>query len=171
VGVAGCLVMTRDEIRAPTTAVDLAQVKKLLNAYARSLDFDLCFQDFDAEMAAFPGRYAGQEGGALRLALRDGVPVGAVGLRDLGDGICEMKRLYLDPCTRGDGLGCALAGAIIEAAGTLGYHAMRLDTVVGHHDAAITLYRRLGFREIRPYYDNPIPGALYMELCLGQHLG
>lgn len=158
-------------VRAPATAAELADVKALFRAYAQALDFDLCFQDFDAEMADFPGKYGEAAGGVLRLALLDEKPVGAVGLRDLGDGVCEMKRLYLAPAARGSGLGRALALAIIEAGKALGYRAMRLDTVAGHHDAAIGLYRRLGFHEIAPYYDNPIPGALYMELALRDQPG
>lgn len=154
------------QVRAPGTTAELDSVKTLFQAYAETLDFDLHFQDFAAEMAEFPGKYANEAGGALRLALLEGKPVGAVGLRDLGQGICEMKRLYLAPAARGSGLGLALAQAIIEAGKALGYQAMRLDTVAGHHDAAIELYRRLGFDEIAPYYDNPIPGARYMELGL-----
>ncbi|MDP6345410.1 MAG: GNAT family N-acetyltransferase [Alphaproteobacteria bacterium] len=148
----------------PRDTADLAAVKALFLEYAQSLDFDLCFQDFEAEMAAFPGQYA-PPGGALLLARLDGAAVGAVGLRDLGEGICEMKRLYLRPAARGSGLGPALVDGIIAEGRRLGYRRMRLDTVPGPHDAAIALYRRLGFAEIPPYCLNPVPGAIYMELA------
>ena len=152
-------------IQAAETPTDIAAAKALFREYAESMDFDLCFQDFEGEMAAFPGGYAGPSG-TLLLAKLDDAPVGAVGLRDLGSGVCEMKRLYLRPAARGTGLGRALTQAIIAEGRRLGYRAMRLDTIAKHHDMAIALYRDLGFREIPPYCMNPIPGALYMELCL-----
>ena len=158
--------MTADtSIQAAETPADLAAAKALFLEYAESMDFDLCFQDFEGEMAAFPGGYAAPSG-ALLLAMLDGTPVGAVGLRDLGEGVCEMKRLYLRPAARGTGLGRALTEAVIAEGRRLGYRAMRLDTIAKHHDMAIALYRDLGFQEIPPYCVNPIPGALYMELSL-----
>src|SRR3546814_5395065 len=76
-----------------------------------------------------PGRYATASSGALLLGLVDGRPLGVVGLRDLGDGICEMKRLYIDPEGRGRNLGRLLADAVIAEARQLGYRVMRLDTL------------------------------------------
>lgn len=152
-------------VAAAISADDLAAVQALFRAYAESLDFDLGFQDFEAEMAGFPGKYA-SPAGALLLARLDGAPVGAVGLRDLGDGVCEMKRLYLAPAARGHGIGAALVERLIETARAAGYKAMRLDTIPGHHDAAIGLYRRFGFRDIAPYCHNPFPDARFMELDL-----
>lgn len=155
----------RTHIHRAKTADDIAAAKTMFLEYAESMDFDLCFQDFEGEMAAFPGAYALPKG-ALLLATFDDAPVGAVGLRDLGDGVCEMKRLFLRPTARGTGLGRALAEAVIMEGRRLGYRAMRLDTIAGHHDQALAIYRDLGFREIPPYCINPIPGALYLELPL-----
>lgn len=148
-----------------TTPADLEAVKELFAAYAGSLGFDLAFQDFEAEMDSFPGKYA-PPSGALLLARLDGAAVGAVGLRDLGQSICEMKRLYVRPEGRGQRVGRHLVNALIEIARERGYHAMRLDTVPGHHDSAIALYRAFGFRDIEPYCYNPIAGATFMELIL-----
>ncbi|HYM33592.1 MAG TPA: GNAT family N-acetyltransferase [Candidatus Cybelea sp.] len=155
----------RFEIVAATSAPDIAAAKRLCLEYARSLDFSLCFQDFDAEMAAFPGEYAPPKG-ALLLAKRDGRPVGVVALREIESGVSEMKRLYLTPDCRKSGLGRALVQAIIAEARRLGYRAMRLDTVEHAMRPAIALYRALGFREIPPYTVNPQPDVLYMELAL-----
>lgn len=147
------------------TRQDIAAAKTLCLEYATGLDFDLCFQGFEAEMVAFPDRYAPPTG-ALLLACRKGAAAGSVALRGIGGGICEMKRLYVRPAARGRGIGGALARRIVTTGRALGYHAMRLDTVAGLQDAALTLYRRIGFREIAPYCPNPIPGAVYLELAL-----
>jgi ribosomal protein S18 acetylase RimI-like enzyme len=141
---------------------DITAAKALFQAYAESLDFSLCFQDFDSEMTAFPGKYAPPQG-CLLLARVDGKPAGAVGLWALEDGVCEMKRLYVDPVFRGLNLGRRLCDALIAAAGERGYTAMRLDTIPGRMDDAIALYRDLGFAEIPPYTYNPIEGAIYLE--------
>ena len=151
------------------TEVDIASVKALFLEYADALDVDLCFQGFDEEMASFPGRYA-PPGGCLLLALAQGAPAGAVGLRPLGEtpdraGLCEMKRLYVRPALRGRGLGLALTGALVGRARELGYSTMRLDTLPSM-TAAMALYRALGFVEIPAYYDSP-PDHMHFELTLG----
>ena len=63
-------------------------------------------------------------------------------------------------------MGRALAQAAIDEARALGYSRLVLDTIAGKMDAAIAMYRALGFREIAPYYENPIPSAIYLELQL-----
>ena len=152
-------------IRA-TTAEHISAVRELFLEYAASLDFNLCFQSFEQEVASLPGSYA-QPNGALLLAIdASGQPLGCVAMRLLGDGVCEMKRLYVRPSARGTGLGLQLANAIITEGRTREYTTMRLDTVPGTMDKAIAMYRRLGFREIAPYTHNPVPGALYFELSL-----
>lgn len=149
----------------PATADQLPLVRELFLEYARSLDFDLCFQSFDQELAGLPGDYAPPRG-ALLLAFHNGVAVGCVALRPLESDICEMKRLYIRPAARGLKLGYALTTAVIEAARAAGYRKMRLDTIGTSMQRAVEIYRRFGFVEIPPYRANPVPGALYMELTL-----
>ncbi len=135
----------------------------LLRAYERGLGISLCFQDFESELAGLPGDYAPPDGGLI-LARGGGELVGVVALRalDRAAGICEMKRLYVAPAGRGQGLGRRLAEAVIAEARRLGYRAMRLDTLPSMREAQ-ALYERLGFRDIANYNGNPVAGTRFLE--------
>ena len=126
---------------------------------------NLCFQNFEQELAGLPGDYAPPDG-RLLLAEYEGQLAGCVALHKWEAGICEMKRLYVRPSFRGKGLGRVLAETIIAAARNIGYQRMRLDTIEPLMKDAVEMYRKLGFREIAPYRPNPIDGAMYMELQL-----
>lgn len=152
-------------ISQATTADDIAAVRRLFTAYGESLNFSLCFQGFDEELAGLPGAYDPAQRGALLLARLDGVPAGVVGLRALEPGIAEMKRLFVDPAGRGHNLGRLLAEAVMDAAREYGYHTMRLDSVRSMV-AANRIYDALGFRDIPPYYDSPVPDTRYREVKL-----
>ena len=143
---------------------DFEIIKGLFVEYADSLGFELCFQNFDEELANLPGDYAPPDGCLLLATYRDKV-AGCVGLRKLSDGICEMKRLYVRPDLQGLKIGRALAEAVIERARSIGYARMRLDTVPSM-EMARQLYISLGFNDIEPYRHNPIEGAVFMELKL-----
>lgn len=152
-------------IRQAQSSADIEAIRALFLEYAESLGFSLCFQGFDQELAALPGRYA-PPGGWLLLALDDDHPVGCAGLRALDEpGVCEMKRLYVRPAARGTGLGRALAIAVIAAARELGYRAMLLDTLASMARAE-AIYRRLGFKPTTAYYHNPHPEVRYFALDL-----
>jgi ribosomal protein S18 acetylase RimI-like enzyme len=144
---------------------DLAQVRELFLEYAHSLGFSLCFQNFDKELADLPGDYA-PPGGRLLLATYAGGLAGCVSLHGLGQGIAEMKRLYVRPQYRGKRVGFALVQQLLAEAREIGYRSIRLDTVEPVMRDAVKMYRRLGFREIAPYRANPMEGALYMQLDL-----
>lgn len=141
----------------------IALVAQLFREYADGLGFPLDFQDFDQEVRTLPGDYATPRG-VLFLARVDGSAAGCVGLRPLDATTCEMKRLFVRPEYRGLGLGRKLANRLVEAARSLGYRRMRLDTVPSM-TTALALYRSMGFVETAPYRYNPIPGAVYLELA------
>ena len=142
----------------------LPVVRELFQEYGDGLGFDLCFQNFKEELAGLPGRYA-PPSGRLLLAVADSGPAGCVGLRDLGDGVCEMKRLYVRPAFRGSGVGRQLAEAVLAEAKAAGYRQMRLDTLPSM-GRAVALYESLGFRPVEPYTANPHPGALFLARTL-----
>jgi len=143
---------------------ELEDIRALFLEYARSLDFSLCFQNFDVELHDLPGEYAPPRG-RLILCRYEGSTAGCIALKPLGGEFCEMKRLFVKPEFRGKHIGQRLAMYLIEEARTIGFGAMRLDTIRSM-DRAMALYRSLGFREIAPYYPNPIPNAVYFELTL-----
>jgi len=143
----------------------LEQIRALFLEYARGLNFNLCFQNFEKELEELPGPY-GLPHGRLILCEVDEKPAGCIALKPIEPGICEMKRLFVRPEFRGMRLGVKLTYYIISEARAIGYTNMRLDTIRGMMDNAIALYESLGFREIPAYYHNPIPNACYMELKL-----
>jgi ribosomal protein S18 acetylase RimI-like enzyme len=152
-----------DIVRAASPA-QIATARMLFKEYEASLGVELSFQGFAREVAELPGAYA-PPGGRLFLATDGSEPVGCVALRPLGDGIGEMKRLYVRPAARGARLGRRLADTVIREAREIGYARMRLDTLPSMKEA-FALYQTLGFREIPPYCDNPIVGTHFMELDL-----
>ncbi|MDX6289125.1 MAG: hypothetical protein QOH42_924 [Blastocatellia bacterium] len=153
------------EIIQARSAGDITQARELFKEYEAWLEVDLCFQSFAKELAELPGKYAPPDG-RLLLAMYDEQLAGCAALRKIDHGICEIKRLFLRPQFRGKGLGRQLAEAIIREARQIGYKRMRLDTLPPKMNDAIALYGSLGFKEIESYYDNPVPGAKFMELNL-----
>jgi len=143
------------------TDEDMVLVRDLMLEYRDSITSDLCFQDFNSEVASLPGKYA-PPAGCLLLARQGSKVAGVVGMWPLGDGVCEMKRLYVRPEWRRTGLGHRLATAIMARAAENGYKRMVLDTLP-EMTAARALYRTMGFQETDQYYANPIEGTLYME--------
>jgi len=147
----------------------LAAVRTLIREYLDFLGVDLSFQDIETELAGLPGKYAPPSGTLLLASVTrspgSGEAAGCGALRDLGDGICEMKRLFVRPAYRGYGIGRLLAERLLAEGRALGYRAMRLDTL-DRLGEAVALYRTLGFRTIPPYCENPLPGAMFWEKVL-----
>jgi len=142
----------------------LAQVRQLFREYAQSLDIDLCFQNFEEELAALPGKYAPPQG-RLLLAWDGDLVLGCVALRPIDAETCEMKRLYVKPQARGARLGRQLAERICHEARQAGYRRICLDTL-STMTTALQLYESLGFKEIGPYVFNPVDGAIFLGLEL-----
>ena len=152
------------EFITATTEEDFRQARTLLREYEDFVEVDLCFQGFEEELGNLERVY-GLPGGRFLLLRQGGQTAGCVALRDLGNGVCEMKRLFLRTEFRGKGLGRLCAERIIQTARDMGFVAMRLDTLPIMREA-IDLYRSMGFREIGNYAENPVKGALCMELQL-----
>ncbi len=143
---------------------DLAAIREMLTEYAAWVAVDLGFQQFEREVQGLPGDYQPPFGCLLIARIADG-PAGMVALRRRDDERCEMKRLYVRPEARGTGLGRQLAERVIAEARARGYREMLLDTLPVMQDAQ-RMYLTLGFRDIAPYYESPIPGTRYMALLL-----
>jgi GNAT superfamily N-acetyltransferase len=152
----------------PQSPEQIDALRHIFTEYAEQLGIDLCFQNFEAELAELPGDYSAP-GGALLLALVDGEVAGCCGLRRLDStdypNAAEMKRLYVRKAFRRFGLGRQLAEAALDAARMAGYHSVLLDTL-DDMESARALYAELGFVDIPPYYHNPIPGAHYLKVDL-----
>jgi ribosomal protein S18 acetylase RimI-like enzyme len=136
----------------------------LFREYAEAIGTDLAYQGFAAELASLPEPYAPPDG-ALFIAHVDGELAGCVGLRPLGGGIGEMKRLYVRPAYRSVGLGKHMVDAVIRSARQAGHRELRLDTLPSMASAQ-ALYRRVGFFEIAPYSDKYLPGTRFYALQL-----
>ena len=171
--------MPAASVRLAATDADIALARALFVEYAQWLQVDLCFQGFDRELATLPGAY-GPPHGRLLLAGDPEAAFGCIALRPINHieaaaaggsaaaaapRIGEVKRLYLQPAHRGGGWGRRLAEALIAEARAIGYRELKLDTLDWMTDAR-RLYARLGFRECAAYYDNPLPGVVYMVLTL-----
>jgi putative acetyltransferase len=157
----------RVQIRYVETPEEIEQIRLLFVEYAESLGFSLCFQGFDEELAGLPGKYAPPTG-LLFIAECEGKVAGCIALKKIGEGQCEMKRLYVRPEFRGIHLGRKLAETLVAEARSMGYRAMFLDTIATKMADAVRLYRSLGFVECPPYYHNPQPDALYMKLVFSE---
>src|SRR5690554_5143872 len=149
------------EIEIAKTSMQYEAGGRLIRAYAEFLGHDLEFQGFSEELTSLPERY-GPPKGALLLAKVDGIYIGAVGLRECGPGIAEMKRMYVLSEHQGKGIGKALSEAFLEQAAKMGYSVVRLDSIP-ELDKALRLYQRLGFQEVDAYRFNPHPEAVFLE--------
>jgi putative acetyltransferase len=139
-------------------------LRGLLLDYQRWLGIDLCFQDFEREMAQLPGDYTAPDG-RLYVATVNTMVAGCVALRRHDATSGEMKRLYLRPAFQGQRLGRLMAQHIVADARQVGYQRLLLDTLPMMH-AAQGLYASLGFKDTAAYVHNPVSGVRYLALSL-----
>lgn len=143
---------------------NLNAVRELFRDYVHELGVDLNFQDFEQELSTLPGKYARPKG-RLYLAYDQGEAIACIALRPFEVNVGEVKRLYVKPSHRRQGLSKILVERIIRDASTLGYKRLFLDTL-NTMTPAMNLYRSLGFIETDAYYLNPLEGATYFALDL-----
>lgn len=151
----------RISIQEANAPAELKKVHQLLWNYGASRGFDAAMGNFQYELDHLPYRYARPEG-CLLLAKVEGIPAGCVAYQALENGICEMKRLYVEPSHRGLGLGKALIDQICKEAKIYGYKSMRLDTF-DYYKSAIAAYKKAGFYEIPPYQKYDFKDVLFFE--------
>ncbi len=151
------------EILQTKTDEQIEQVRNLFREYETWFGMNLCFQNFDEEVADLPGKYAAPEG-RLFLAFVNENLAGCIALRKLEPGICEMKRLFVKDEFRGQRIGIALIEKLIAEARLIGYQKIRLDTFPPKMGNAVKLNESCGFREIPAYYHNPYGETLFMEI-------
>lgn len=153
---------------SPDTPELIEATRAIFREYAAALGVDLCFQNFEEELATLPGEYTAPHG-LLLLAFLDGELAGCGGFRPLPGAdypnACEMKRLYVRKAFRRFGIGRMVAQALMDRAREAGYSTMLLDTL-DDMEAARGLYETLGFEDVPPYYYNPVPGAHYLKTDL-----
>jgi len=143
---------------------EIEDARNIFKEYQSSIGVDLCFQNFEQELKELPGEYS-EPRGCILFALVESKLAGCVALRPLSSDICEMKRMYVRPSFRGQGLGRILAQDIIAEARKRGYRKMRLDSLPSMKEA-LTLYKSLGFVHVDAYRSNPVEGAVFLELNL-----
>lgn len=152
------------ELITANSAADHAAAGILFREYAAWLGIDLGFQHFDEELQQLREMYGAPQGGIL-LYKDGGNYIGCAAVRNKGNGIAELKRMYIQPAYQGKGLGPVLLNKALELAAALGYEKIRLDTL-DTMLPAMNLYTKAGFYRIDAYYHNPQPGAVYFEKLL-----
>jgi len=152
------------EVRRATSSPELATIRELFQEYWTALGFTRAFQGFEDELATLPGKYAPPRG-VLLLATIDSAPAGCVALREFDETRGEMKRMYVRPVYRGQGIGEALVRALTAEASTIGYRELIADTIPNIMASALAMYERLGFERIAPY-SKETPNAQHIRLRL-----
>jgi putative acetyltransferase len=135
-------------IRSASDA-DVEAIRRLVFGVLAEYGLAGCHQGVDADLDDIEGNYIAR-GGEFEIVLADdGKLIGTVGLYPKGDGVCELRKMYLLPEVRGRGIGKKLLERMIERAQQRGFHRIELETA-GVLVEAIGLYKRYGFQPINP---------------------
>jgi ribosomal protein S18 acetylase RimI-like enzyme len=148
----------------PNTADQFNDAINLFQEYANSLNISLAFQNFDEELNIINSMY-GSPTGCLLLVYDNELPIACAAYRKIGEDVCELKRMYIKPDYRRNGVGQEIMNILCTRAKLNGYKLMRLDTL-DTMIPAIKLYSNNGFYTIDAYYHNPNEGVVYMEKSL-----
>ncbi len=140
-------------------------------AWANTQDPDAAsastFEDLEAELDALPGIF-GPPTGSFLLAMNDGRPVGCVAFREIDQNTVELKRMYVRPDQRGNGVGLNLVRESIALARAQGRKRMELSsyhTMTGAHK----IYRGVGFKDVPAPEGFPalyLGRVVFMEMSL-----
>ena len=148
------------------TQRDMIKVRELFREYQQWLGIDLCFQGFEQELAALPGKYAPPLG-AIFIAIDNNDVIGCVAFRSIAEGEAELKRLYVRPQHQGSGIGKQLFHTAMSKVQMAGYSSIVLDTLPSMQQA-MSLYLHYGFKPIPAYYNNPVEGVEYYRYVFDQ---
>lgn len=151
-------------IRQALFPTERDDVISIFREYVNSPTVSLDFQEYEADFAGLPGKYAAPEG-RLLLAREGDTVLGCAALRRVDESTCEMKRVYVRPAARGKNLGRLLVEAILSEAKLIGYSRIYLD-VLPEFTAAQKLYQSMGFEPDQPVSFNPVPGTKFLALTL-----
>ncbi|MCC3864375.1 GNAT family N-acetyltransferase [Terrisporobacter petrolearius] len=164
--------MKKREIQIKLAYDEIDSIKELFTEYKNMLvetykdveGVSSCFVSFQEELDTLQDKYALPKG-RLYIAKYDGKIAGCAGLRSLDNHCCEVKRLYVRNEFRSLGIGKLLMEYVIKAGKELDYDLIVLDTF-SHLERALDLYYKLGFKEIKEYYNSPIKDVIYLGLDL-----
>lgn len=105
--------------------------------------------------------------GAFLIAYLDDRPAGCGALRRLEEGVAEVKRMYVEPWARRNGIGRRILAELEATAQRFGYRAVRLETGTRQHEA-IQLYESAGYQCVACYgefKDNPLSVCYEKKVC------
>lgn len=125
---------------------NVAAVRELFEQYAQLRGYEFQDANFEGEMAGLPGLYSPSKGGRLLLATYEGEAAGVVGLKKIAEGQCEVKRLYVPPQYRGNGIGKMLVAEAVRQARELGFKKVLADTDLNMR-IAMVVFDEHGFRQ------------------------